>query len=80
MVNFTVEGDPVTYTVAVMPTSIQVSVQSQDRYGPPGLFNYNCTGFTQTPALNDPRHVYLVATGCQGPQGFLDDNGRLTIP
>ena len=80
MVDFTVEGDQVTYTVMVMATSIQVSVQSQDRYGPQGLFSYACTGFTQKPALNDPGHVYLVATGCQGPKGFLDDDGRLTIP
>jgi hypothetical protein len=80
MVNFTVEGDPITYTVTVRPTTIDVGIQSQDRYGSRGFFAYTCGGLSQKPALADARHIYLVATGCRGPQGFVDDNGAITIP
>ena len=80
MTDLTVEGDPVIYTVAIMRAAVQVSVQSQDRFGPQGSFSYSCSGLTQKLATNGSGHVYLVATGCQGPPGYVDDSGQITIP
>lgn len=80
MVDLTIEGDPITYAVVVSGTSVQVSIQSKDRFGLRGTFAYECTGLTQKAAANDSGHTYLLATGCAGPQGFLDDRGDLTIP
>lgn len=80
MVNLTVEGDPISYAVDVLGTAVRVSITSQDRFGPRGSFIYVCSGLTQKMATNGSGHLYLVATGCQGPQGFVDDSGRVTIP
>ena len=80
MVDTTVEGDPIQYTVDISTSRVGITIQSQDRYGPQGSFIYDCSGLTQRPAINGSGHVYLVGTGCQGPQGFLDDSGRVTIP
>jgi hypothetical protein len=80
MVDLTVEGDPVTYTVEVSGAAVRVSIQSKDRFGPQGFFVYACGGLAQKAAANDSGHVYLVATGCNGPQGFADDTGNVTVP
>lgn len=80
MVNYTTEGDPVTYTVSVVSKErIQVGIQSQDRYGPQGSFAYVCQALTRQPAVQQPGPYYLVLTGCSGPPGFLDGS-QLTLP
>jgi hypothetical protein len=80
MVNLTVEGDPIDYTVEVLNSAVRVSIQSKDRFGQQGLFVYLCGALTQKAATNGSDHVYLVASGCTGPQGFVDDGGNVTIP
>ena len=80
MVNYTTEGDPVTYNVDIVSKArIQVSIQSQDRYGPQGYFTYVCQTMTRQPVAQLPGRFYLVLTGCSGPPDFLDGS-RLTIP
>jgi hypothetical protein len=80
IVDITPEGDPITYTVEVSSAAVRVSIQSKDKFGPQGLFVYACGGLTQKAATNGSGHFYLVATGCTGPQGFLDDSGDVTVP
>ncbi len=80
MVDLTIEGDPITYTVELLGAAVRVSIQSKDRFGLQGLFVYACSGLTQKAATNGSGHVYLVATGCAGPQGFVDDSGHVTLP
>lgn len=76
---FTVEGDPITYSIRVLSrNAIRVTVQSQDKYGPRGRFDYTCSGLALVQAANGVGH--LAATGCQGPAGYVDDAGRLTVP
>ncbi len=80
MVDYTTEGDPVSYTVDIVSKErIQVSIQSQDRYGPQGSFAYVCQAMTRQPAAHLPGRFYLLLTGCSGPPDFLDGS-RLTIP
>jgi hypothetical protein len=80
MVNYTTEGDPVTYAVTVVSKErIQVGIQSQDRFGPQGSFAYVCQTLMRQPAAQLPGRFYLVLTGCSGPPDFLDGS-RLTIP
>lgn len=75
----TAEGDPVTYSIWILQRNlIRVTIQSRDRYGPRGTFDYTCSGLTWLGAANGV--VHLVATGCQGPAGYLDNAGRLTVP
>lgn len=80
MVNVTPEGDPVTYTVTVSQAGVQVTVQSQDRFAPRGLFVYNCDGLSQQASVNGSGRIYLVATKCSGQQGYVDDGGNVLIP
>jgi hypothetical protein len=80
MVNYTTEGDPVSYGVNIVSKErIQVSIQSHDRYGPQGSFAYVCQAMTRQPAAQLPGRFYLLLTGCSGPPDFLDGT-RLTIP
>lgn len=81
IVSFTVEGDPVKYTLNVTPPSVRVAIWSQDRYGPTGYFTYTCSGLKREVAVNSvvPGYTYLVATGCSGPPGYVD-NGRVIVP
>ncbi|HKV30749.1 MAG TPA: hypothetical protein VJT14_07015 [Candidatus Dormibacteraeota bacterium] len=80
MVNYTTEGDPVTYAVDIASRErIQVTIQSQDRYGPQGTFVYMCQALAREPASQLPGRFYLILTGCSGAPGFLDGS-RLTIP
>ena len=79
MVDYTLEGDPVTYAVAVSATQIQVSIQSQDRYGSQGSFSYACQAMARQPAAQLPGRFYLIVTGCSGAPDFLDGS-RLTLP
>jgi hypothetical protein len=80
MVNVTPEGDPVTYTVTVSQTGVQVTVQSHDRFAPQGLFVYSCNGLSQQASVNGSGRIYLVATKCSGLQGYVDDDGNVLIP
>ena len=80
MVNVTPEGDPVTYTVTVSETVVQVTVQSHDRFAPQGLFVYKCNGLSQMASVNGSGRMYLVATKCSGLQGYVDDDGNVLIP
>src|SRR5260370_26974086 len=52
IVSFTVEGDPVKYTLNVTPPSVRVAIWSQDRYGPTGYFIYTCSGLKRETAVN----------------------------
>lgn len=80
VVNYTTEGDPVSYAVNIISKGrIQVSIESQDKYGPQGSFSYSCTAMTRQPAAQLPGRFFLVLTGCSGPPDFLDGS-RLTIP
>ncbi len=80
MVNYTIEGDPVSYTVDIVSKErIHASIHSQDRYGPQGPFAYVCQEMSRQPAAQLPGRFYLVLTGCSGPPDFLDGS-RLTIP
>lgn len=80
MVDITVEGDPITYTVDLIGSEINVRIDSKDRFGPRGQFVYGCSGFARKTSTNNSGHAYLVATGCTGPQGYVDDGGKVTIP
>lgn len=80
MVDMTVEGDPVQYTIDLSGNRVRITIQSHDKYGPQGSFIYECSGLTQQPSANGTGHVYVVGTGCQGPSGFVDDTGRVIIP
>jgi hypothetical protein len=81
MTNYTVEGDPVTFGVAISAKDkISISIVSYDRFGPQGGFGYGCSGLTRQLVSGSPGRFYLVGTGCTGPPGFLDDTGRVTIP
>jgi hypothetical protein len=80
MTNYTVEGDPVTFGVAISAKDkISISIVSHDRFGAQGGFAYACSGLTRQLVSGSPGRFYLVATGCTGPLGFLDDSGRVTI-
>lgn len=81
MTNYTVEGDPVTFAVAIPAKDrISIDIVSKDRFGPQGGFAYICSGLTRQPVSGSPGRFYLVATGCNGPPGFVDDGHRVTIP
>jgi hypothetical protein len=80
MVNTTVEGDHITYVVNVLTDGVHVSIDSNDKFGPRGTFAYTCRGMTHKPSTNGSGRPYLVATGCTGPSGFVDDAGSITIP
>jgi hypothetical protein len=76
IVQFTAEGDPITYAVNISsPTHVDIDIDSKDRYGPRGRFGYSCIDLTRHPTVR----VFLIATGCTGPQSFLDGS-NLTIP
>ena len=48
MVNYTIEGDPISYAVNIISKGgIEVTIQSQDRYGPQGYFSYSCQAMTR---------------------------------
>lgn len=80
MVNYTTEGDPVSYAVNIISKGrIEVSIESRDRFGPQGSFSYSCQALTRQPAAQLPGRFFLVLTGCAGPPDFLDGS-RLTIP
>jgi len=80
VVQYTTEGDPITYGVKVSSsTQIGVSIQSQDRFGPRGSFQYSCHGLTRQPYGSLSEHFLLVVTDCAGPRDFLDGS-RLIIP
>jgi hypothetical protein len=80
MTNITIEGDPIAYSVEISTSTISLRIQSDDRFGQRGLYAYRCTGLARAPSVNGSGRLYLVATGCVGPQGFVDDAGRVTIP
>jgi hypothetical protein len=79
--SITVEGDPIRYGVNVKPPSVAVDIWSQDRFGLSGHFRYSCSGLTHGAATNSasPAYIFLVATGCTGPRGYVDE-GRVIIP
>jgi hypothetical protein len=79
VVEYTTEGDPITYAVNVGAHEINVRIDSQDRFGPKGTFAYTCDGLSLEPAPNPSAHFFLIATGCTGPSDFLD-SARLLIP
>lgn len=80
VVNYTAEGDAVIYTIVILPTMrVNVSIQSQDRYGPQGSFGYACQTLLRRPYPALPQRFNLIATGCTGPVGFID-KGQVTIP
>jgi hypothetical protein len=80
VIQYTVEGDPITYAVNLKSANrIDISIESQDRFGPKGSFAYSCHGLTRQAVLNPSVRFNLVVTGCTGPIDFLDGS-RLTIP
>ena len=80
IVEYTVEGGPITYSVDIASANqIQISILSQDRFGPRGSFAYACRSLVRQPASNLPGAFVLVAGDCTGPHDFLDGS-RLIIP
>jgi hypothetical protein len=81
VVQYTTEGDPITYTVNVASANqIGVNIQSLDRFGSSGSFAYSCHGLSRQPAVNVLGGFYLTATDCTGPSSDFLDGSRLIIP
>jgi hypothetical protein len=77
---YTTEGDPITFAVKLSAANeVDVRIDSQDRFGPKGTFEYVCHGLIREPAPNPSAPAFLIATGCTGPSDFLD-HARLLIP
>ncbi len=77
---YTIEGDPITFAVNLSAANeVDVRIDSQDRFGPKGTFEYVCHGLSREPAPNASAPHFLIATGCTGPSDFLD-HARLLIP
>lgn len=78
-INSTVEGDQITFTVSVVSAQrLKARIDSNDRYGPRGQFNYVCQAMIRVPSPGFPRTSYAL-TGCTGDPRWLD-TGQLTIP
>jgi hypothetical protein len=80
MTFLTTEGDPITYDLLLsQPNSrIALTVDSRDRFGARGQFNYQCGPLQRLPGRNPGTYFYELS-GCSGPPAFMPVGSTVDI-
>ncbi|MCC6557627.1 MAG: hypothetical protein IT372_32135 [Polyangiaceae bacterium] len=63
---YTIEGDPITYTITVTRKGVDVVVDSKDRLGQQGVFRHTCRTFEQIFQDGNKGRFGFALTGCTG--------------
>lgn len=72
---YTIEGDPITYTITVTQSGIDVVVDSKDRLGQSGLFKHTCRNVEQIMQDGNTGRFGFSLSGCTGA-----GTDRLAVP
>jgi hypothetical protein len=72
---YTIEGDPITYTITITRLGIDVVVNSKDRLGQHGVFKHSCRNFERIMQEERKDRFGFALSGCTG--GGTD---RLAVP
>lgn len=79
---YTTEGDPITYTIQALAPGhgpgprFAVLVDSKDKFGKQGQFQYACTSLKQVAYQQAPQRYGFALAGCTG----TDDEKAVHIP
>jgi len=72
---YTIEGDPISYTITITPTGFEVVVDSKDRLGQRGVFKHTCRTFERIVQEENAERFGFALSGCTGAGA-----DRLAVP